>query len=85
MTCIVSAAHTLAYFQATTHTRLEPHKLLDLLRMQVNLTLHGLWPQYNSKHDDHLWPQCCESQYGRDVDPSVVKVVSAPLAASQRL
>jgi len=36
-----------------------------------NLTLHGMWPNYNTPQDGHSWPQCCQSQYGSDIDPTV--------------
>jgi len=39
---------------------------------QTNLTLHGMWPNYNSQRSGHGWPQCCQSKYGSDIDPSVV-------------
>jgi ribonuclease T2 len=36
-----------------------------------NLTLHGMWPNYNQPQSGHSWPQCCQSQYGSDIDPQV--------------
>jgi len=31
---------------------------------QANLTLHGLWPNYNTAQSGHDWPQCCSTKYG---------------------
>ena len=39
---------------------------------RVNLTLHGLWPQYVNDTDGHAWPQCCNSTYGSELNDSVV-------------
>lgn len=30
--------------------------------MRANLTIHGLWPNYNSPEDGHNWPQCCPNK-----------------------
>ena len=38
-----------------------------------NLTMHGMWPNYNQPQSGHSWPQCCPSQYGSDIDPNVAK------------
>lgn len=38
------------------------------------LLLHiGLWPNYNSSQQGHMWPQCCPSTYGADINPQVVR------------
>lgn len=42
---------------------------------QANLTLHGMWPNYNQEQDGHSWPQCCDSTYGNSVDTSVVEAL----------
>ena len=34
---------------------------------QTNLTIHGLWPNYNVAQSGHYWPQCCTSQYGTNL------------------
>jgi ribonuclease I len=36
-----------------------------------NLTLHGMWPNYMTPQSGHSWPQCCQSQYGSDIDPTI--------------
>jgi len=41
----------------------------------VNLTLHGMWPNYDQARSGHGWPQCCPSPYGSDVDPQVVQAL----------
>ena len=40
---------------------------------RVNLTLHGLWPQYAKETDGHPYPQCCESQYGQELTEAAVQ------------
>jgi ribonuclease T2 len=30
--------------------------------MQTHLTIHGIWPNYNSEQSGHWWPQCCQPQ-----------------------
>lgn len=42
--------------------------------MRLNLTLHGLWPSYDSAgdHDGHAWPQCCKSPWGSNLTQAVV-------------
>jgi len=30
--------------------------------MKTNLTMHGLWPQYNESTGGHDWPQCCTQE-----------------------
>jgi len=41
--------------------------------MRTRLTIHGLWPNYNKSDQGHMWPQCCQSAYGPNVNPQVVK------------
>jgi len=38
-----------------------------------NLTMHGMWPNYNQAQGSHDWPQCCDSKYGNDIDPNVAQ------------
>lgn len=33
------------------------------------------WPNYNKARSGHGWPQCCQSKYGSDIDPSVVSAL----------
>jgi len=40
---------------------------------QQNLSLHGLWPNYNAPRGSHDWPQCCQSSFGTDLDVSLAK------------
>ena len=40
---------------------------------RVNATLRGLWPQYYQPKGGHLWPQCCDSQYGASLNATVVR------------
>jgi len=30
--------------------------------METHLTIHGIWPNYNSEQSGHWWPQCCQPQ-----------------------
>jgi ribonuclease T2 len=47
--------------------------------MQKYFTIHGLWPNYNQEREGHEWPQCCESQYGPDVNSTVEAALYDPL------
>jgi len=47
--------------------------------MQSNLTLHGLWPNYEKSIQGHWWPQCCQSQYGPEINQTAVNLLSVPL------
>lgn len=40
-----------------------------------NLTLHGMWPNYNTAQGSHDWPQCCQSTYGTDIDPTIAQAL----------
>jgi len=44
---------------------------------QNNLTLHGMWPNYDQSEGGHDWPQCCPSVYGSDLDVTVAKELLA--------
>ena len=48
---------------------------------RVNATLRGLWPQYYQPKGGHLWPQCCDSQYGAALNATLVQ---AELSSLQR-
>ena len=39
---------------------------------RVNLTLHGLWPQYTNETGGHAWPQCCNSTHGSELNATLV-------------
>jgi ribonuclease T2 len=39
----------------------------------TNATIHGMWPNYDAQQGNHWWPQCCDSTFGNNVDPNVVK------------
>lgn len=38
-----------------------------------NMSLHGMWPNFDKPREGRGWPQCCPSKYGSDVDPAVIK------------
>jgi len=40
--------------------------------MQSNLTIHGLWPNYDAIQNGYDWPQCCTSKYGQTLNQSVI-------------
>jgi len=47
--------------------------------MQNHLTIHGLWPNYASSREGHMWPQCCNSTFGQNVDSLVVQQLFSDL------
>jgi len=47
--------------------------------MQSSFTIHGLWPNYAQEQSGHEWPQCCDSQYGPDVNATVEQQLYDPL------
>jgi len=40
-----------------------------------NLTLHGMWPNYNKAQNGHDWPQCCQSKFGDTLDVTIAKTL----------
>jgi len=47
--------------------------------MRTRLTIHGLWPNYASSQSGHMWPQCCASKYGPNVDPTIMRALANDL------
>jgi ribonuclease T2 len=47
---------------------------------QTNLTMHGLWPNYNQMQGgNHDWPQCCQSTYGSSITSSEMNPILSAL------
>jgi len=46
---------------------------------QNNLTLHGLWPNYNQPRSGHEWPQCCATQFGETITAAEMDPILAGL------
>jgi len=46
---------------------------------QNNLTLHGVWPNYNVARSGHDWPQCCSSKYGTSITQSEMESILSEL------
>ena len=38
----------------------------------VNLTMHGLWPQYNAEQSGYYGPECCATQFGSTLTQAAV-------------
>jgi len=47
--------------------------------MRSNLTIHGLWPNYNVPESGHWWPQCCQSQYSATLNTSAIDPILSQL------
>jgi len=50
-----------------------PGCLAPTAYMRQNLTIHGLWPNYDTPTPEgYDWPQCCPSQYGPTIPQSAI-------------
>jgi len=47
--------------------------------MRTNLTIHGMWPNYNQAQSGHWWPQCCKSSAGQSMSDSVYQALKTEL------
>jgi len=47
--------------------------------MLDHLTVHGLWPNYNTEVSGHWWPQCCKSVYGSGLNQTAINELATPM------
>jgi len=47
--------------------------------MKTNLTIHGMWPNYNTEQSGHWWPQCCKSTFGQSMSQTVYQALKSNL------
>ena len=34
-----------------------------------------MWPNFNTPQGSHSWPQCCQSTFGTDIDPTIAQAL----------
>jgi len=47
--------------------------------MKTNLCIHGLWPNYNTAQNGHDWPQCCQCQWGPNLNQTAINLLAADM------